>query len=66
MSDYLLCVESAERVLSSRSTCSVARSRVDSEALFLRLRSVESCVGCQDGECSDGPGWVTRCILGDE
>jgi len=52
---YLLRVESDERDLSSRSTCSVARSKVDSEALFLILPSVASCVDCHGGERSDCP-----------
>jgi len=54
--DYLLRVESDERDLSSRSTCSVARSKVDNEALFLLFPSVASCVDCHGGERSDCPG----------
>jgi hypothetical protein len=54
--DYLLRVESCGRLLlSSRSTCSVARSKVDSEALFLELLSVASCIDCHGGERNDGP-----------
>jgi hypothetical protein len=54
-SDYLLRVESFGRLLwSSRSTCSVARSKVDSEALFLEFVSFASVIDCHGGDRKDG------------